>query len=90
MFCAFGNWRQCSCLSCCRWPFVVFVTGSWDDSDGAAGSLFGASVGAGVAEMDGAGCLVSLHAVFLRLGYLRQKTERCRQASVVRIWPSDS
>jgi hypothetical protein len=26
-----------------------------------------------VAEMDGAGCLVSLHAVFLRLGYLRQR-----------------
>lgn len=49
-------------------PFVAFVTGSWDDSDGAAGSLFGASVGAGVAEMDGAGCLVSLHAFFLRLG----------------------
>jgi hypothetical protein len=24
MFCAFGNWRQCSCLSCCRWPLCCF------------------------------------------------------------------
>lgn len=48
-------------------PPFVFVTGSWDVSNGAAGSLLGLAVGAGVVQMDGAGCLSSRRPALCRL-----------------------
>ena len=46
---------------------VVFITGSWDGSNGAAGSLLGIPVGAGVVEMDRPGCLSSRRLSLSRL-----------------------
>jgi len=46
---------------------LFFVTGSWDGSNGAAGSLLGIPVGACAVEMDGAGCLSSRRLALSRL-----------------------
>jgi len=46
---------------------LFFVTGSWDGSNGAAGSLLGIPVGAGVVEMDRACCLSSRRLPLSRL-----------------------
>jgi hypothetical protein len=69
MLCAFGNW-QCL-VEVAVDTFVVFVTGSWDVSSGAAGPLLGVSVGAGVVEMDGARFLSSRRLALSRLSAAR-------------------